>query len=98
MTVQTQVRIDTDIKRQASEIFASLGLDMSTAVNLFLHQCVLRKGLPFSIELPSKPVCLDDITKEELEEEIMKGVQDFEDGNVFTSDEVREIVKKAINK
>lgn len=25
---------------------------MSTAVNLFLHQCVLRVGLPFNVEIP----------------------------------------------
>ena len=48
----TQVRIDTDIKREATALFASLGLDMSSAVNLFLHQCVLRGGLPFAVEVP----------------------------------------------
>lgn len=51
-TTPTQIRIDADIKRQASELFNSLGLDMSSAVNLFLHQCVLRGGLPFSVEMP----------------------------------------------
>ena len=48
----TQIRIDPDIKRETSQLFSNLGLDMSTAVNLFLHQCVLRGGLPFSVELP----------------------------------------------
>lgn len=33
-------------------LFNELGLDMSTAVNLFLHQCVLRGGLPFNVEIP----------------------------------------------
>ncbi len=51
-TAPTQIRIDADIKKQASELFGNLGLDMSSAVNLFLHQCVLRGGLPFSIEMP----------------------------------------------
>ena len=51
-TTPTQIRIDTDIKRQASALFSRLGLDMSSAVNLFLHQCVLRGGLPFAVELP----------------------------------------------
>ena len=46
-TSPTQVRIDAEIKKQAIELFSSLGLDMSSAVNLFLHQCVLRGGLPF---------------------------------------------------
>ena len=51
-TAPTQIRIDSDIKKQASDLFGNLGLDMSSAVNLFLHQCVLRGGIPFSIELP----------------------------------------------
>lgn len=51
-TVPTQIRIDADIKKQATDLFNDLGLDMSGAVNLFLHQCVLRNGLPFSVEIP----------------------------------------------
>lgn len=51
-TAPTQIRIDADIKKQATELFSDLGLDMSGAVNLFLHQCVLRGGLPFSVEMP----------------------------------------------
>lgn len=51
-TTPTQIRIDADIKKQATDLFNKLGLDMSGAVNLFLHQCVLRGGLPFNIEMP----------------------------------------------
>ena len=52
MTTPTQIRIDSNIKKKANELFASLGLDMSSAVNIFLYQCILRGGLPFNIELP----------------------------------------------
>ncbi len=51
-TAPTQIRIDADIKKQATDLFHNLGLDMSSAVNLFLHQCVLRGGLPFNVEMP----------------------------------------------
>ncbi len=51
-TTPTQIRIDADIKQQATALFKDLGLDMSGAVNLFLHQCVLRGGLPFPVEIP----------------------------------------------
>ena len=51
-TAPTQIRIDADIKKQATALFNDLGLDMSSAVNLFLHQCVLRGGLPFNVEMP----------------------------------------------
>jgi len=51
-TIPTQIRIDRDIKEQAGALFSGLGLDMSCAVNMFLHQCVLRGGIPFTIEMP----------------------------------------------
>ena len=51
-TVPTQIRIDRDIKEQAGALFSGLGLDMSGAVNMFLHQCVLRGGILFTIEMP----------------------------------------------
>lgn len=52
-TVPTQIRIDEDLKKQASELFGQLGMDMSSAMNIFLRQCVLRGGLPFSVEFPN---------------------------------------------
>lgn len=51
-TVQTQVRIDENLKKQAVELFGQLGLDMSSAVNIFLRQCVMRQGLPFEVGVP----------------------------------------------
>jgi len=51
-TVPTQVRIDEDLKKQATELFAQLGMDMSGAMNVFLRQCVMRGGLPFDVVVP----------------------------------------------
>ena len=51
-TAPTQIRIDANVKKAASDLFDSLGLDMSSAVNIFLYQCVLRGGLPFAVEMP----------------------------------------------
>ena len=63
-TAPTQIRIDADIKKQATDLFNDLGLDMSGAVNLFLHQCVLRGGLPFSVEMPRYNQCTLDAMDE----------------------------------
>ena len=51
-TTPTQIRIDTNTKKRANELFATLGMDMSGAVNIFLNQCILRGGIPFQIEVP----------------------------------------------
>ncbi|MBK7299255.1 MAG: type II toxin-antitoxin system RelB/DinJ family antitoxin [Moraxellaceae bacterium] len=57
-TTNINIRTDSDIKAQAQAIFASLGLDMTTAVNLFLRQTVRQNDLPFVLtNLPqNKPV------------------------------------------
>ena len=46
-----QVRIDDSLRRQTNEIFRNLGLDMSSAVRLFLNRVVVEQGLPFSMNL-----------------------------------------------
>ncbi len=51
-TIPTQVRIDENLKKQATDLFSQLGMDMSSAMNIFLKQCVLRGGLPFKVEVP----------------------------------------------
>ena len=50
VTVPTQIRIDENIKNKSNKIFKSLGLDMSSAVNIFLNQCVINDGLPFVVQ------------------------------------------------
>ena len=52
-TVPTQIRIDETVKAQATSLFNDLGMDMSSAVNIFLRQCLLRSGLPFTVEVPN---------------------------------------------
>ena len=42
-------RIDTDIKNQADKLFADLGLNMTTAFNIFLRQSVREGSIPFQI-------------------------------------------------
>lgn len=52
-TIPTQIRIDETVKAQATSLFNDLGMDMSSAVNIFLRQCLLRGGLPFTVEVPN---------------------------------------------
>ena len=49
--VSTNIRIDMQTKEEASAILENLGFSVSGAVNIFLRQVVLNKGLPFEISL-----------------------------------------------
>lgn len=45
------IRVDDELKQQAETLFDDLGLNMSTAMNVFLRQAVLHRGIPFDISL-----------------------------------------------
>lgn len=53
-TVAVQVRMDSVLKQSAEEIFRSMGLNMSTAINLFCTQTINQGRLPFSV-VPAIP-------------------------------------------
>ena len=45
------IRVDSEIKDTAKKIFAELGLDLTTAVNIFLRQSIREHGIPFELKL-----------------------------------------------
>ena len=49
------VNVPKDVKEEANLLFSSLGLNMSTAINMFLKRVIYEKGIPFDLKLkPSK--------------------------------------------
>ena len=54
--IPTTLSLDADIKPQAQALFADLGLDLSTAVNMFLRQSLYVHGFPFTPQrdIPNK--------------------------------------------
>ena len=43
-------RLNPEVKQEASELFESLGITVSDATNLFLHQSLREGGIPFEIK------------------------------------------------
>ncbi len=58
------IRTDKDVKAAAEQIFEQLGLNMTTAVNIFLRQTIRENGIPFELKL-EKP---NDATVAAIEE------------------------------
>ena len=81
-----QVRVDDELKNQASAIFEQMGLDLSTAVRMFLKRTVAVEGFPFemmltesglrmhklitSIQKHSEEIGNSEMTLDEINEEI----------------------------
>ncbi|MGC7871342.1 type II toxin-antitoxin system RelB/DinJ family antitoxin [Desulfosporosinus sp. SYSU MS00001] len=50
-TTNLNIRVDEELKRKAEAIFAELGLNMSTAMNIFLRYSVRYGGIPFDLRI-----------------------------------------------
>ena len=81
-----QVRVDDETKNKASEIFNALGIDLSTAVRIFLLKCIAVGGLPFEMNI-------DNSTVKALAALERMGQKSKELGNdKLTLDEINEII------
>ena len=45
------IRLDSEVKEQAQLVFNHLGMDMTTAINIFLRQAIQYQGLSFDVRL-----------------------------------------------
>ncbi len=48
-TVNMSIRMDTELKKQADAMLSDMGLNMTTAMNMFLRQVVRQGKIPFEI-------------------------------------------------
>ncbi|GAB6636121.1 hypothetical protein BOVMAS18_14750 [Streptococcus uberis] len=62
---QIVVRVDDRLKDESSLLFKSLGLDMSTAIKMFLIQSVKTQSIPFEIK-NNPSILVDELQKKEF--------------------------------
>lgn len=65
----TNIKIDPELKREAQALFEGLGLNLSTAVNIFLRQAVREQAIPFRIGTPYP------------NDETLRAIEDVQKGN-----------------
>ncbi len=76
------IRTDKDVKEQADRIFSELGLNMTTAINMFLRTTIRENGIPFALKLDTP----NEVTAAAIEEgrriafdSSVKGYTDMDD-------------------
>ena len=70
LTSAINVNVPTDVKIEATNLFNSLGISMSTAINMFLKKAIYERGIPFDLKQePSKEVL-----------EALREIEDIENG------------------
>ncbi|WP_088225050.1 type II toxin-antitoxin system RelB/DinJ family antitoxin [Desulfosporosinus sp. FKB] len=88
-TTNLYVRLEPGLKEQAESVLGQLGIPVSNAVNIFLKQVVMQRGIPFDVKLPPiQHAALSDLTEKEINEELEKGYTDFTQGNTKSAEKV----------
>ena len=54
-TATLNLRVNPEVKQRAEEVLKSLGMPMSTAIDIYLNQISLTGGIPFAVTLPKAP-------------------------------------------
>ena len=84
-----QVRVDEELKNQANAIYNELGIDLSTAVRMFLKKSVLEGGIPFDTKIDQ--LTLNAI----LSTDKMRTVSENNGNSEISLDEINEEIKLA---
>ena len=84
-----QIRVDEELKNQASSIYNELGIDLSTAVRMFLKKSVMEGGIPFDTKVDQ--VTLDAI----LAVDKMRTTSENNGNSEMSLEEINEEIKLA---
>lgn len=86
-TETLHIRVNENVKANAEETLAMLGISISEAVNMFLCQVNLTGGIPFEVKVPA-PEHIIVKNKEDLYQKLEEAENEIKSGNYSSSDEV----------
>lgn len=79
-SANVNVRVEPDVKKRAEDILDKLGVSASAFINMTYRQVIMKRGIPFSVELPSGIETLDTMTDEEFDEMMQAGLEQAKKG------------------
>ncbi|MCL2189155.1 MAG: type II toxin-antitoxin system RelB/DinJ family antitoxin [Defluviitaleaceae bacterium] len=82
------IRVNEHVKSNAENTLRLLGISISEAVNMFLHQIPLVGGLPFDVKVPLAPESVVASDKMDLYKKLDVGMAQIESGDVVDADVV----------
>ncbi len=53
--ISTNITLDPNLKKKSTTLLKKMGLDLSTAVTLFLNEMIIEQGLPFPVRVKEEP-------------------------------------------
>ncbi|MBQ8795787.1 MAG: type II toxin-antitoxin system RelB/DinJ family antitoxin [Clostridia bacterium] len=95
-TANVLARVEPDVKKQAEEIMAQLGIPVSVVINTLYKQIIIKKGIPFSLTLSNVPVALDEMDKATFNHIMENGLKQAQNGDSLNAEDVFDSLRKEI--
>lgn len=87
----TTLRIDDNLKSECDSVFNDLGINMTSAITLFLKQVVRTRGIPFEIS------CMPYIVNDRIDEKLEEARGDIAAGRVKPMEQVMSRLRSKLN-
>lgn len=96
-TTMVQFRVEEDLKREATALYEKIGLDLPSAMRMFLKQSLLANGLPFPAVL-TKPnfKSEDEMTVAEFNAMLQEGTRQMRDGEIMDSADAFKLIRERV--
>ena len=81
-TTNISIRMDSDLKSQADALFSEIGMNLTTAFNIFVRQSIREGGIPFEISInqPNKETIAAMLEAERIAKDpSVKGYNDLDE-------------------
>lgn len=92
-TAAVYARIDPALKKDVEAILEQLHITPSALIQMLYGQIKLNKGIPFELKILTQPIFVEDLSEEQLNAEIAKGVKDCREGKTHSLSEVKKMLK-----
>lgn len=95
-TANLYARIEPETKLSAESILETLGIPVSTAINMFYKQIILNNGLPFDVKVPNKKnINLSEMTEEQFNLDMEQSYKNMLNNEGISVEEAFSSIKKA---
>ena len=95
-TANILARVEPEVKEEAESILNELGVPASVVINMLYKQIILTKGIPFSLTLHKTPSALDEMTRDEFNAMMAKGLAQAKANESRPAEDVLTDVRKNI--
>ena len=88
-------RVQPEIKRQAEAVLERIGLPVSVLIDTLYRQIIMTGGVPYPLTVPKLPA-RDDLTDEQFDEMMEKGIKQARSGDGMSVDEAFDKIRDGI--